>query len=263
MIPYVYLIGWKILDTWYCGAEYKKKAHPQNLWTSYFTSSYPVAEFRKLHGDPDHIEILKEFEKPDDALEYEDQKLIEYDAVRKPNWLNQCRKGKYFSHHRPHSEQSKRKMSEKAKGRIVSNETRKKLSSASSGENNARFGVSLSQETKQKISNANKGKILTEEHKRKISENSKHYSPSLEHREKLSKLKKGVARSEELKRKISESWKNRGPVSTETGDKISKALTGKKRKPFSEETKRKMSESSKSRTGKKRGPYKKKVIDLT
>jgi len=259
MVPYVYLIGWKVLDIWYCGAEYKKKAHPNNLWKTYFTSSVPVTEFRELHGDPDHIEILKEFEKPEDALEYEDQKLIEYDAVRKPNWLNQCRKGKYFSNHKPHSEKTKRKISEKAKGRTVSLETREKLSKISSGENNPRFGATVSQETKEKISKAHKGKILTEEHKRKISKGSTHHSPSLEHRENLSKLKKGVPRSDEDKRKISESWKTRPPISDETCLKISKALMGKKRKPFSEETRRKMSESaSKSRKGKKRGPYKKK-----
>jgi hypothetical protein len=37
-LPYTYLIGWSKLNLWYYGSQYGKKAHPSNLWRTYFTS---------------------------------------------------------------------------------------------------------------------------------------------------------------------------------------------------------------------------------
>lgn len=100
----------------------------------------------------------------------------------------------------------------------VSEETKQKIS-------NSLKGKPLTEETKQKISNSLKGKSLSEEHKRKIGLKHKNKIVSLETKEKLSKSLMGMIRSEEsiLKQK--------------------ETITGRKRLPFSDEHKKKISES--------------------
>lgn len=56
------------------------------------------------------------------------------------------------------SEETKKKLSEKAKGRTLSEETRKKMSESKRGENNHNYGKHLSEEHKKKISESNSGK---------------------------------------------------------------------------------------------------------
>lgn len=58
---------------------------------------------------------------------------------------------------------------EGARGRVVSDETRKKLSKAKKGENNPLFGKNLSEEHRRKISDGNKGKNVSEETRIKMS----------------------------------------------------------------------------------------------
>ena len=53
-------------------------------------------------------------------------------------------------------------ISENNKGKIVSEETRQKLSKATKGENNPMFGKKQTEEAKQKIAEKNKGKLLGE-----------------------------------------------------------------------------------------------------
>lgn len=57
------------------------------------------------------------------------------------------------------SEETKKVLSEKAKGRKHSEETKLKMSKSQKGENNFWYGKKLSEETKLKISESNKGKI--------------------------------------------------------------------------------------------------------
>lgn len=105
---------------------------------------------------------------------------------------------------------------------------------------------SVSEDTRRKISLANTGKVRTDEMKERANVT----------------RKRGFKRSEEIKRKISES-KQGHPVSDETREKISKArlsMSEERKKevyPMREETKKKISEA---RMGKKRGPYKKRII---
>lgn len=91
-------------------------------------------------------------------------------------------------------------------------------------------------ETRLKISNGNKGKVITEENKEAVrkSNRTREYKLSPEHLEKLTNSKVGKKYTEQHKLNIS----------------LSKL--GKKRKPFSEETKIKMREASIKRELQKR-----------
>ena len=62
---------------------------------------------------------------------------------------------------KPHSEETKKKISQANKGRCVSEATRKKLSEIQKGK-------TLSEETKKKISKIHKGKIVSDETKKKM-----------------------------------------------------------------------------------------------
>lgn len=115
-----------------------------------------------------------------------------------------------------HSEETKRKMSERLSGknnpnycRKVSEETRKKLSESNKGRK-------VSEETRKKMSESNKAKRLSEETKKKLSErmrgeNNPNYGKKRpkETREKISKAKRGQKPSEESRRKMSESRKGK------------------------------------------------------
>lgn len=103
------------------------------------------------------------------------------------------------------SEESRRKMSDSAKGRKhgpMSDVTRKKLSEVRKKQGNFRLGAKLSEETKRKISNGNKGKkvVVSDETKSKISN-----------------ATKGIKKSEETRRRMKEAqqknrYKNAKPV---------------------------------------------------
>lgn len=150
----------------------------------------------------------------------------------------------------------------------ISIETKKKMSLAKKGKSLTETHIknrTIAQKGKKRttttcinISNALKGKKLSEEHKQKLREK----KLSQKTKEKISNsLKgripwnKGIPASEESKRKNSESHKG-NIVSEETRQKISKNSARNapwKGKKMPEEIKQKM---IKSRTGKKRGPYK-------
>lgn len=149
----------------------------------------------------------------------------------------------------------------KLRGRVVTEETRRKISKANKGKTGgihseehrrkiigAFKGRAHSEESRCKISESKKGHVTSEEHKRKISEFQKGRAHPEEHRRNQSEALKGHVLSEETRRKISESRKgqlppNKGkPMSEEQKRKLSEAHKGK---PLSEETRRKMSEARK------------------
>ena len=78
------------------------------------------------------------------------------------------------------------------KGKILSDEAKKKISEATKGENNSMYGKHHSSETKKKMSEKLKGRTFSEEWKKKLSE-----------------AAKGKTFSEETKRKMSESLKGK------------------------------------------------------
>ena len=134
------------------------------------------------------------------------------------------------------AESSKEKLRLANIGKVVSYETRKKLSLANSGENNPnfgklgvqspRYGKHHSSETKRKIAAGNKDKIISEETRLKMAQAQKGKVISIETRRKMSEISSKRTHSEETKKKMSEIHKG---------------------KIFSIETKKKMSEAAKRR----------------
>jgi len=133
-------------------------------------------------------------------------------------------------------------------GKHRSEETKEKISRSLRGR-------TIPEEVRIKISMAQKGKKISEEHKKKLSIFHKGKKLSEETRQKISYAKRHL--SEETRRKMSEahigqaSW-NKGlsgyktkPCSEERKRKISLANLGRKKKEFSIETRRRMSDARK------------------
>ena len=100
------------------------------------------------------------------------------------------------------SEDTRRKISTSRKGIIYSIDTRKKMSESKKGNKNPNFGKSLSKEHREKISISNKGKVISEKQRKAISLVHKGVPLTEEHKLKISRSEKGRVFSEEHKEKI-------------------------------------------------------------
>jgi len=103
--------------------------------------------------------------------------------------------------HGKHSEETKRKITEKNTGRVMSEETKQKLRKINTGK-------TLTEEHKNKIGLKNKGKtfpgrVLSEETKNKLSEGRKGIVFSKDHKKKISEAQIGKKFSDATKLKIS------------------------------------------------------------
>lgn len=170
-MPYCYLIGWSTLNAWYYGSEYgsrSKIANPANLWSTYFTSSVHVSDFRANHGDPDIVEVRKVFECAEDAIAWEYKVLRRLNVRRDKKWINK-NDGK-APIGQPWSEGRKRYKSLQTSGKcnpnfgkITSEEIRKKISSSLKGRyvgpNNPMYGKKHSLLSRQKMS-TNRVKLI-------------------------------------------------------------------------------------------------------
>lgn len=114
-IPYTYLIGWSNHNKWYYGVRFAKNCHPNELWKSYFTSSKYVKDFRKLHGEPDIIEVRRTFQKADQAVLWEEKVLSKMKVLYKGNWLNSNVAGAIYL--KKFTEEHKKKISLANKGK--------------------------------------------------------------------------------------------------------------------------------------------------
>ena len=112
------------------------------------------------------------------------------------------------------SAETRRKLSEAGKSRVVTAETRKKISDKAKG-NKYALGHVQTEEERRKHSEAMKGKLVgrkhSEETKLKISEAGKRrgFVQSKEHKLKIYLAHKGSKRSDEAKQKMREAWKRR------------------------------------------------------
>ena len=87
-IPFTYFLRWSKQDMNYYGVRFARGCSPDDLWTKYFTSSKHVKKFRKLHGEPDIIEIRRTFQDKDSARLWEHKVLTKMKVIQKTNWLN-------------------------------------------------------------------------------------------------------------------------------------------------------------------------------
>ena len=72
----------------YYGVRYSKNCHPDEFWQSYFTTSIYVNEYRKIHGDPDIIQIRKTFNNVNRARLWEHRVLKRLKVINREDYLN-------------------------------------------------------------------------------------------------------------------------------------------------------------------------------
>lgn len=253
-MPYTYLVGWRHHNKWYYGVKYAEGCSPSDLWSSYFTSSKHVAEFRSKFGEPDVVEVRRVFDDPMKAREWEDKVLRRLAVPCSEKWLNRHHGGKYFGS-QPKTAETRRKMSEsrKALGIKMSEETKEKIRRAALARPPRKMGP-MSEETKRKISEANKGRPG------RRGDASPTKRPEV--RAKISASKLGVSNgphSAETKKKISEANKGRPGLQGDDNPsrrldvrvKISQSLTGRVR---SEEEREAIRRGCANRVMPKRGP---------
>ena len=92
-IPFTYIIGWSEHKKFYYGAKYAQGCQPSDLWTTYFTSSEVVNDFRKTFGEPDIIKIHRTFSDKDSCVLFENDYLERIDARNHLLFLNQSNGG--------------------------------------------------------------------------------------------------------------------------------------------------------------------------
>lgn len=145
-----------------------------------------------------YIEYLPSFSK-NELLDIEEQLILKYNCLV-PNGYNICSRGQYREGYVV-SDETKKKISDKAKGRTRTAEHQKKL-------NDANRGQKRTKEQKDKMSIAQKSKgPLSEQALINIREGLKNRPP--ECRKKAGDSNRGKKRTEESKKKISNALKGR------------------------------------------------------
>ena len=90
-IPYTYYIEWSSTGVKYYGVRYAHDCHPSDLFVTYFTSSDYVTEYIKEHGNPDIIQVRREFVGDDRrirAQKWETDVLKRIRAKERDDYLN-------------------------------------------------------------------------------------------------------------------------------------------------------------------------------
>lgn len=190
MNAYTYLIGWSNHGRFYYGAQWNKNADPAALWKTYFTSSTAVKRFREDHGEPDIIEVRKEFGSNSERCRaWEERVLGRLRKSDKKKWMNRSAgSAKWFSPSgMVHAVNLKTGI-----GVYVSKEEY----SANDDLVHKLTGrtCAMSESTLKKMSDAKAGKSLSEHHCKRISESLKgrKVDHSIETRSKISATLKGT-----------------------------------------------------------------------
>jgi len=242
--PYTYWIQDRETKIKYVGVRYQnirlKRTPTEDFGIYYFTSGVLEVDF-KANPKSFKKKLLSTYDSIEEAIAHELE--LTSLAKGKKSYANIASyphipatpeiRRKISEANKNPSEQTRKKMSEAAKGRKMLAESIRKTVLAVKGKKRT-------EEAKKNNSEAQKGKKLTEEHKRKISIANKGKGKKLteEHKRKLSVFNKGKKMSEQTKKKMSEAKK--GKESNRKGAKVS------------EETKRNMSKAQTARQAKKR-----------
>lgn len=182
MKPYTYYLYHTLTGMKYYGARFAKNCKPEDLWTTYFSSSRRVKNLLQKYGkDTFVVEVRKIFDSANECIRWETEVLQRLNVAKRTDWLNQHNgDGKFLFKGGPAykcSEEKKEKIRKGNQGKHLSEETRKKIGKAHLGKSSHRKGKKMSEETKKKMAisklgnlNPNFGKITREETKKKIKE---------------------------------------------------------------------------------------------
>lgn len=186
----------------------------------YLGSGIALKRAIELYGTNNFSQDIIEICGPKDELNKQEEYWINYyDAVNSDCFYNLAYGGNAFRSGISPSEETKKKMSNAAKGRIISESQKEKL-------REARKRYVCSDATAKKISESNMGRVVTEETRRKISEGHKGKIVKEETRQKLREVKTGTHHSDETKKKISDIVKGH-TVTQETRERMRNAQLGK------------------------------------
>lgn len=149
-VPYTYFLYHKPTGFKYYGVKFSKRANPELFWVpgGYYSSSVKVKALINQYGaDSFRAEVRKTFASAEEAVRYEYRFLIKVNAVTKSDWLNQCAISDKFycmmgdEARKKASERMKKQMkgvvptpesnqkrSKTLMGRVITADTRKKMS---------------------------------------------------------------------------------------------------------------------------------------
>lgn len=195
MNPYTYLIKHKPSGKVYYGVRTANKLSPQeDLWNRYFTSSPKIQLLiEETSVDSFEVEVRKIFKTKEHAVQWETRVLRRCNVLHNDKWINQNVAGYIIP-----TEESNKKISEFHKGRLKTEEHKRKLSLSQKGKpkinskNHTPEYKELMSKLKSGANNPMYGKGCTEERARKISQANKGRTP----------VNKGKPMSEEQKAKI-------------------------------------------------------------
>ena len=191
-----------------------KKDIPTPRWQRHLRdaekgSKCAIHEAIRKHGkDMFEISVICICESQEELDKKEDEYITEYNSMIYDNGYNMVRGGKGRAPKFHHKEEHKQKMREFMKNRVVSDETKQKISDARKGIKN-----NWSEETRQRVAEASRKKATgvkhSEETKRKIGEKSKGRKARLgqkcteEQKKKIGDASRGRKFSEETKQNLS------------------------------------------------------------
>ena len=111
--PFTYCLTFLPTGKRYYGVRYAKDCHPDQLWTTYFTSSEIISDLIEEHGkDAFTFEVRKTFITSEQARSWETKFLTRINAAKHPEWLNGHNGGKNF-HSTPESVKKRKDTLEK------------------------------------------------------------------------------------------------------------------------------------------------------
>lgn len=203
MTPYVYRIKSK-QGHFYYGCRYAQGCSPTDFWSTYFTSSKRVRSLIEEHGkDFFEPKIVKVCRTQEEALRIE-RTLISR-SHQLPGCLNQflCRKdgtAVHFGTFGPCSETTKQKISIANKGRVLTKESRDRISKGKSGttwSQSHREGIERYKETPKYA-----------EVREKINKTNQSRKKSPEELAAISAKLTGIKRSDETRRRMAESTRS-------------------------------------------------------